>query len=73
MSQERSHQKKANLPSRMEDYLDRYSKEDLDKQNKEPANPSFLERIRQYTHPIDMSDEKMEKLKEEYFREKYGL
>ena len=68
-----SARRKVSLSAIVEDYLDRISKKDLDKKNMESTQPSLLERIRKYTHPIDLPDEKIEKLKEEHMREKYGL
>ena len=56
----------------VENYLDRFSKSDTHEKGKK-TEPSLLERIRKYTHPVEISDEKIEKLKEEHLREKYGL
>ena len=68
-----SARRKVSLSAIVEDYLDRISKKDMDKKIEESTQPSLLERIREYTHPIDLPDEKIEKLKKEYIREKYGL
>lgn len=68
-----SARRKVSLSSVVEEYLDRFSKRDSDKKDGEPTKPSLLERIRKYTHPIEISDEEIEKLKEEHMREKYGL
>ena len=67
-----SARRKVSLSSVVENYLDRFSKNDSDKKN-ENSEPSLLERIRKYTHPVEISDEEIEKLKEEHMREKYGL
>ncbi len=67
-----SARRKVSLSSVVEDYLEKYSRSDLPKKNKKPE-PSLLERIRKYTHPVEISDEGIEKLKEERVREKYGL
>lgn len=67
-----SAKRKVSLSSLVENYLDRFSKNDSDKKN-ETSEPSLLERIRKYTHPVEISDEELEKQKEEYLREKYGL
>ena len=67
-----SARRKVSLSSVVENYLDRFSKNDSDKKN-ENSGPSLLERIRKYTHPVEISDEEIEKLKEEHMREKYGL
>ena len=68
-----SARRKVSLSALVEDYLDRIAKKDLNKKNEESTEPTFLERIRKYTHPIDIPDEKIAKLKEEHMREKYGL
>lgn len=68
-----SARRKVSLSAVVEDYLDRYSKRDPDKKNENSTQPSLLERIRKYTHPVEISDEKIQKLKEEHMREKYGL
>ena len=67
-----SARRKVSLSSVVENYLDRFSKNDSDKKN-ENSEPSLLERIRKYTHPVEISHEEIEKLKEEHMREKYGL
>ncbi len=67
-----SAKRKVSLSSLVENYLDRFSKNDSDNKN-ETSEPSLLERIRKYTHPVEISDEELEKQKEEYLREKYGL
>lgn len=56
----------------VENYLDRFSKNDFLRKSKK-GEPSLLERIRKYTHPVEISDEEIEKLKEEHLREKHGL
>ena len=61
------------LSAVVENYLDRFSKNDSHKKNAKPSEPSLLERIRKYTRPIDITDEEIEKLKEEHLREKYGV
>ena len=60
------------LSSVVEEYLEKYSSPALPKKNTLPE-PSLLERIRKYTHPVEISDEEIERLKEEHIREKYGL
>lgn len=60
------------LSSVVEDYLDRFANNNSHKKNAK-SEPSLLERIRKYTHPIEISDKEIEKLKEENLREKYGL
>ena len=56
----------------VENYLDRFSQSDIHEKGKK-TEPTLLERIRKYTHPVEISDEEIEKLKEEHLREKYGL
>ncbi len=60
------------LSSVVENYLDRFANNNSNKKTKK-SEPSLLERIRKYTHPVEISDEEIEKLKEEHLREKYGL
>lgn len=67
-----SAKRKASLSSVVEDYLEKYSRNSLP-QKRKINEPSLLERIRKFTHPIEISDEEIEKLKEEHMREKYGL
>ncbi len=68
-----SAKRKVSLSSVVENYLVRFSKNDSDKKNVNSNEHSLLERIRKYTHPVEISDEGIEKLKEEHMREKYGL
>jgi hypothetical protein len=68
-----SERRKVSLSSVVEEYLDRFSKNDSDKKNDKPSQPSLVERIRKYTSPVEISDEEIEKRKEEYLREKYGF
>ena len=67
-----SAKRKVSLSSVVEDYLERYSSSALP-QKSHNAEPSLLERIRKYTRPVEISDEEIEKLKEEHMKEKYGL
>ena len=67
-----SAKRKVSLSSMVETYLEKLSKDSLPEKNKN-KEPSLLERIRKYTHPIEISDEEIEKLKEDHFKEKYGL
>jgi hypothetical protein len=60
------------LSSIVEDYLERFSNQSAVRKSKK-SEPSLLERIRKYTHAIEKSDEEIEKMKEEYMKEKYGL
>ena len=67
-----SARKKVSLSSVVENYLEKFSSDSSPEKNKS-KEPSLLERIRKYTHPVDISDEEIEKLKEDHFKEKYGL
>ena len=67
-----SARKKISLSSVVEDYLDKFSQRSLS-QKPESKEPSLLERIRKYTHPVDKTDEKLDKQTEEYLRKKHGL
>lgn len=67
-----SAKRNVSLSSVVEDYLDRFSQNGSAKKNQH-SGPSLLERIRKYTYPVEISDEGIEKMKEEYLREKYDL
>ncbi|MGN6533441.1 MAG: DUF6364 family protein [Ginsengibacter sp.] len=67
-----SARRKVSLSSVVEDYLDKFSTKSLSKKN-ESKEPSLLERIRKYTHPVDITDEELDKQREEYLRKKHGL
>jgi len=65
--------KKVSLSSVVEDYLEKFSRSNSLPQKNKSKEPSLLDRIRKYTHPVEISDEEIEKLKEEHMKEKYGL
>lgn len=67
-----SARRKVSLSFVVEEYLEKYSKS-ASSAKIEKEEPSFLERIRKYTHPVDISDEEIEKIKEDHLKEKYGL
>ncbi len=67
-----SAKKKVSLSSVVEDYLDRFSTNNSIKESVN-SEPSLLDRIRKYTHPMKISDKEIEKRKDEHLREKYGL
>ena len=67
-----SARKKISLSSVVEDYLDKFSQRSLSKKS-ENKEPSLLERIRKHTHPVDTTDEELDKQREEYLRKKHGL
>ena len=60
------------LSAVVEEYLDKFSKNSSRKKKTNPE-PSLLERIRKYTHPVKISDEEIEKRIEKHMQEKYGL
>ncbi len=64
--------RKVSLSSVVEDYLERYSRNSLPGKSK-TTGPSLLERIRKYTHHVEITDEEIERLKDEHMKEKYGL
>ena len=67
-----SAKRKVSLSAVVEEYLEKYSSNSPLSKNKK-AESSLLERIRKYTHPVEISDEGIEKLKENHIKEKYGL
>lgn len=67
-----SARRKVSLSSVVEDYLDKFSTKSLSKKN-ESKEPSLLDRIRKYTHPVDITDEELDKQREEYLKKKHGL
>jgi hypothetical protein len=73
-----SAKKNVSLSSVVEEYLDKFSKSDLQKDKnglrKDVKNePSLIERIRKYTHHVEISDAEIDKRIEEHMQEKYGL
>lgn len=64
--------RKVSLSSVVEEYLEKYSRNFLPGKNKN-TQPSLLERIRKYTHPVEISDAEIDKRVEEHMKEKYGL
>ena len=73
-----SAKKNISLSSVVEEYLDKFSKSDLQKDKnglrKDVKNePSLIERIRKYTHHVEISDAEIDKRIEEHMQEKYGL
>lgn len=67
-----SAKRNVSLSSIVENYLEKFSRDSVSQINKS-KEASLLERIRKYTHPIEISNEEIEKLKEDHFKEKYGL
>jgi len=64
--------RKVSLSSIVEDYLEKYSRNSLPQKNK-IKEPSLLDRIRKFTHPVEISDEEIKKIKENHIKEKYGV
>ena len=64
--------RKVSLSSIVEDYLEKYSRNFLPQKNK-IKEPSLLDRIRKFTHPVEISDEEIKKIKENHIKEKYGV
>jgi hypothetical protein len=67
-----SAKRKVSLSSVVEDYLDKFSQRSLSIKS-ESKEPSLLDRIRKYTHPVNKTDEQLDKQREEYLRKKHGL
>jgi hypothetical protein len=67
-----SARRKVSLSSVVEHYLDKFSEKSMPERTKS-NEPSLLERIRKYTHPVNISDGELDKQKEEYLRKKHGL
>ena len=67
-----SAKRKVSLSSVVEDYLDKFSQRSLSIKS-ESKEPSLLDRIRKYTHPVNKTDEELDKQREEYLTKKHGL
>ena len=67
-----SAKRKVSLSSVVEDYLEKYSGSTVPKKSKN-TEPSLLERIRKFTHPVEITDEEIDNRIEEHMKEKYGL
>lgn len=67
-----SAKRNVSLSSVVEEYLNKYTSKKMPEE-KIPQHSSLLERIRKYTHPVEISDEEIEKLREEHMKAKYGL
>lgn len=65
-----SAKRNVSLSALVENYLDRFSENTrlLSK-----TEPSLVERIKKYTHPVEISDAEIEKRKEDYLQKKYGI
>ena len=67
-----SAKRKVSLSSVVEDYLEKYSSSATPRKSKN-TEPSLLERIRKFTHPVEITDMEIDKRIEEHMKEKYGL
>ena len=67
-----SAKRKVSLSSVVEEYLEKYSSSAVPKKSKN-TEPSLLERIRKFTHPVEITDKEIDKRIEEHMKEKYGL
>lgn len=66
-----SAKKNLSLSAVVEEYLDKFSKNNLQKDKK--TAPSLIERIRKYTRHVEISDAEIDKRIEVHMQEKYGL
>jgi hypothetical protein len=72
-----SAKKKVSLSAVVEEYLDKFSKNDLqdknDREKHEKAEPSLIERIRKYTKNLNLPDDyDYKKAWHQHLDEKYG-
>ena len=61
------------LSSVVEEYLEDYTKKERSVTNEVNNEGTLLDRIRKFTHPVEISDDEMIRLKDEYLKEKHGL
>ena len=66
-----SAKKNVSLSAVVEEYLDKFSKNDEPKKDAKPAF-DIIQRIRKYTRPIKISDAEIKKQLAEYLEAKYG-
>ena len=66
-----SAKKSMSLSSVVEDYLDKFSRNDTQQKNSKPA-PDIIQRIRKYTRPVEISDSEIEKQMIKYLKKKHG-
>jgi hypothetical protein len=63
-----SAKRKLSLSELVESYLNRLVKS-FEYENK---GETITDRIRKFTHPVDISDAELEKMRDEYLQSKYG-
>lgn len=63
-----SAKRKLSLSELVESYLNRLVK-NFEYENK---GETITDRIRKFTHPVDISDAELEKMRDEYLQSKYG-
>jgi uncharacterized protein DUF6364 len=66
-----SAKRSVSLSSVVEEYLDKFSRNDTQLTNTKPA-PDIIERIRKYTRPVEISDAEIKKQLTEYLEKKHG-
>ena len=66
-----SAKRKVSLSSVVEEYLDQFSRNDVQLKNSKPV-PDIIQRIRKYTRPVKISDSEIKKQLTEYLEEKHG-
>ncbi len=66
-----SAKKKVSLSSVVEDYLDKFSRNDTDPKNSN-SKPDIIQRLRKYTRPVEISDSEIKKQLTEYLEKKHG-
>ena len=65
-----SAKRNVSLSSVVEEYLDRISADSELKNQKK--GETITDRIRKFTHPVNLSDAEIKKMKDEYLESKYG-
>jgi len=66
-----SAKRKVSLSSVVEDYLEKYSRNNTQPKNSKSA-PDIIQRIRKYTRPVEISDSEIKKQLTEYLEKKHG-
>ena len=67
-----SAKKSMSLSSVVEDYLDKFSRNNTEQKHSKPG-PDIIQRIRKYTRPVEISDSEIEKQMIEYLEKKTWL
>jgi cysteinyl-tRNA synthetase len=66
-----SAKRKVSLSSVVENYLEKYSRNNTQLKNSKPA-PDIIQRIRKYTRPVEISDSEIKKQLTEYLEKKHA-